>query len=164
MVALPGINMAHICANGIWLQTNCNQERMGQIQLIMKLLLINKVCDIHLAVRIACKCFDLYMFVFVNFDTLTQVSDFRIERWRVVFLCWMQDSKLGSLRHQIASRLNAHSQTDWAIQDQARNLNSTTHPYEEWAFSPLHITADWLSHLNLIGAEMIFLIEPFHTI
>ena len=34
--------------------------------------------------------------------------------------CWMQDSKLGSLRHQFASRLNAHSQTDWAIEDQAK--------------------------------------------
>ena len=32
----------------------------------------------------------------------------------------MQDSKLGSLRHQMASRLNAHSQTDWAIEDQAK--------------------------------------------
>ena len=31
-------------------------------------------------------------------------------------------SKLGSLRHQIASRLNAHSQTDWAIEEQAKNL------------------------------------------
>ena len=29
------------------------------------------------------------------------------------------------LRHQIASRLNAHWQTDWAIEDQAKNLNST---------------------------------------
>ena len=28
----------------------------------------------------------------------------------------MQDSNLGSLRHQIASRLNAHTQTDWAIE------------------------------------------------
>ena len=32
----------------------------------------------------------------------------------------MQDSKVGSLRHKIASRLNAHSQTDWAIEDQAK--------------------------------------------
>ena len=29
------------------------------------------------------------------------------------------------LRHQVASRLNAHWQTDWAIEDQAKNLNST---------------------------------------
>ena len=37
---------------------------------------------------------------------------FWIERRQVVFLCRMQDSNLGSLRHQIASRLNAHSQTN----------------------------------------------------
>ena len=36
-----------------------------------------------------------YMFV-VNFDVLAQASDFRIENRQVVFLCWMQDSKLGS--------------------------------------------------------------------
>ena len=47
---------------------------------------------------------------------------------------WMQDSKLGSLTHQFASRLNAHSQSDWAIEDQAKNLNSTARPYDEWAF------------------------------
>ena len=39
------------------------------------------------------------MFVVVDFDVLEQVSDFRIERRQVVFLCWI--SKLGSLRHQI---------------------------------------------------------------
>ena len=47
------------------------------------------------------------------------------ERRQIVFLCWMQDSKLGSLRHQFASRLSAHSQTDWVIKDQAKSLNST---------------------------------------
>ena len=73
-----------------------------------------------------------------------------IERRQVVFLCWMQDSKLGSLRHQFASRPNAHSQTDWAIEDQAKNLNSTARPYDESAFRPLDFTADWLSHLALV--------------
>ena len=34
-----------------------------------------------------------YMLVVVNFDALAQASDIRIERRRVVFLCWMQDSK-----------------------------------------------------------------------
>ena len=63
-----------------------------------------------------------YMFVVVNFDALAQASDIPIERRQVVFLWWMQDSNLGSLRHLIASRLNAHSQTDWAIEDQAKNL------------------------------------------
>ena len=59
----------------------------------------------------------------------------------------MQGSKLGILRNQIASRLKALSQTDCAIKDQAKNLNSTAHPYDEWAFSPLDFTANWLSHL-----------------
>ena len=35
------------------------------------------------------------------------------------------------LRHQIASRLNARWQTDWAIEDQAKNLNSTARPYDQ---------------------------------
>ena len=57
-----------------------------------------------------------YMFV-VNFDSLAQASDIRrIERRQVVFLCWMQDSNLEVSRHLSASRLNAHSQTDWTIE------------------------------------------------
>ena len=53
------------------------------------------------------------------------------------------------LRHQIASRLNARWQTDWAIEDQAKNLNSTASPYDQRAFSPPDSTASWLSHLAL---------------
>ena len=34
----------------------------------------------------------IYIFVVVNFDTLAQAGDIRIERRQVVFLCWMQDS------------------------------------------------------------------------
>ena len=52
-------------------------------------------------------------------------------------------------RHQIASRLIAHWQTDWAIEDQAKNLNSTARPYDQWAFSPLDPIVSWLSHLAL---------------
>ena len=48
------------------------------------------------------------------------------------------------LRHLITIRLNAHSQTDWAIEDQGKNLNSTARPYDEWAFSPLDFTAEHL--------------------
>ena len=36
----------------------------------------------------------LHILVDVNFDALAQASDFRIERKQVVFLCWVQDSKL----------------------------------------------------------------------
>ena len=62
-----------------------------------------------------------YIFVVVNFDALAQASDIQIERRQVVFLCWMQDLNPGP-RHQIASRLNARWQTDWAIEDQAIKL------------------------------------------
>ena len=54
------------------------------------------------------------------------------------------------LRHLFASRLNACWQTDWAIEDQAKNLNSTARPYDQQAFSPLDPTASWLSHLALV--------------
>ena len=54
------------------------------------------------------------------------------------------------LRHLFASRLNACWQTDWAIEDQAKNLNSTARPYDQQAFSPLDLTASWLSHLALV--------------
>ena len=50
-------------------------------------------------------------------------------------------------RHQIASRLNARWQTDWAIEDQAKN--STACPYDQRAFSPLDPTVSWLSHWQL---------------
>ena len=53
------------------------------------------------------------------------------------------------LRHLIASRLNALWQTDWAIKDQAKDLNSTASPYDRRAFSSLDPTAIWHSHLAL---------------
>ena len=80
------------------------------------------------------------MFVVVNFDVLAQASDFRIERRQVVFL---------GLWNRISSRLNAYWQTDWAIDDQAKNLNSIARPCHQRAFSPLDPTAGWLSHLAL---------------
>ena len=90
----------------------------------------------------------IYIFVVVYFDALTQVSDIQIERRQVVFLCKMQDFNWGP-RHQIASRLNACWKTDWAIEDQAKNLNSTARPSDQRAFSPLDPTVSWLSHLAL---------------
>ena len=62
-------------------------------------------------------------------------------------------------RHQIASRLNPRWQTDWAIQDQVKNLNSTARPYDQRAFSPLDPTVSWLSHLAL--AIYIFVVVNF---
>ena len=87
-----------------------------------------------------------YIFVVVNFDALAQASDFRIERRQLVFLCWEQDSNPGGLWNPIFSRLNACWQTDWAIEDQAKNLNSTARPYDQQAFSPPDPTAIWHSH------------------
>ena len=55
-----------------------------------------------------------------NFDALAQASGFQFKRRHVVFICWIQDSKLGSLRLQIATRQNAHAKTEWATEDQAK--------------------------------------------
>ena len=75
-------------------------------------------------------------------------SDEWIRSWKVrpeTTICIV----VSGLIHQVTCRLNAHSQTDWAIEDQAKNLNSIAFRYDEWAFSPLAFTADWLSHLAL---------------
>ena len=92
----------------------------------------------------------IYVFVVDNFDALAQASDFRIERRQLDFFCWMQDSNPEGLWNPIFSRLNACWQTDWAIEDQAKNLNSTARPYDQWAFSPLDPAVSWLSHLALL--------------
>ena len=65
-------------------------------------------------------------------------------------------------RRQIASRLNAQWQTDWAIEDQATNLNSAARPYDQRAFSPLDPTFSWLSHLAL--AIYIFVVVSFDAL
>ena len=66
------------------------------------------------------------------------------------------------LRHLFASRLNACWQTDWAIDDQAIILNSTARPYDQQAFSPLDLTASWLSHLAL--AIYMFVVVNFDAL
>ena len=68
------------------------------------------------------------------------------------------------LRHHfgIASRLNAHWQTDWAIEDQVKNLNSTARPYDQQAFSPLDPTAVLHSHLAL--AIYMFVVVNFDAL
>ena len=65
-------------------------------------------------------------------------------------------------RHQIASRLNGRWQTDWAIEDQAKNLNSTARPYDQRAFCSLDPTVSWLSHLAL--AIYIFVVVNFDAL
>ena len=66
------------------------------------------------------------------------------------------------LRYLFTSRLNACWQTDWAIEDQAKNLNSTACPYDQQAFSPLNLTANWLSHLTL--AIYMFVVVNFDAL
>ena len=61
----------------------------------------------------------------------------------------MQDSNPEGLWNPISCRLNACWQTDWAIEDQAKNLNSAARPYDQQAFSPPDPTAIWHSHLAL---------------
>ena len=61
------------------------------------------------------------------------------------------------LRHLFASRPNACWQTDWAIEDRAKNLNSTARPYDQQAFSPPDPTAIWHSHLAM--AIYIFVVN-----
>ena len=53
------------------------------------------------------------------------------------------------LWNPIFSRLNACWQTDWAIKDQAKNLNSTDRPYDQQAFNSPDPTAIWYSHQAL---------------
>ena len=74
-------------------------------------------------------------------------------------LCSSAESRIWTRdpRHQIASRLNARWQTDWAIEDQAKNLNSTAGPYDQRAFSPLDPTVSWLSHLALAIYIFVFI-------
>ena len=67
-----------------------------------------------------------------------------------------------SLRHLFASRLNACWQSDWAIEDKAKNLNTTARPYDQQAFSPLDLTASWLSHLAL--AIYMFVVVNFNAL
>ena len=104
----------------------------------------------------------IYIFVVVNFDALAQASDIRIERRQVAFLCWMQDSNPEGLWNPIISRLNACWQTDWAIEDKAKNLNSTARPYDQQAFSPPDPTAICHSHLAL--AIYIFVVVNFDAL
>ena len=103
----------------------------------------------------------IYMFVVVNFDALAQASDIQIEGRQIVFLCSMQDLNPVP-RHQLASRLNARWQTDWAIEDQAKSLNSTARAYDQWAFIPLGPTVSWLSHLAL--AIYMFVVVNFDAL
>ena len=98
--------------------------------------------------------FHAVMFVVVSFDAIAQESDFRIKKRQVVFLWWMQESNPEGLWNRISSRLNARWQTDWAIEDQAKNLNSTVSMISEHSAHSTPLPFDirtWLCLLLLIS-------------
>ena len=108
----------------------------------------------HLAVAI-------YIFVIFNFDALAQAGLFKSKgdklcssaEWRI----WTR-----GLRHQIASRLNACWQTDWAIEDHAKNLELDSPSRWSASIQPLDPTVSWLSHLAL--AIYIFVVVNFDAL
>ena len=63
-----------------------------------------------------------------------------------------------------------YSPADWMPADKPteisriklKNLNSTARPYDQQAFSPLDLTASWLSHLAL--AIYMFVVVNFHAL
>ena len=68
----------------------------------------------------------IYIFV-VDFDSLGQAIDFRIDRRQAVFVCWMQNLSPGSTtpnRQQTEGPLTNRR----AIEDPAKNLNSLDSP------------------------------------
>ena len=46
----------------------------------------------------------------------------------------------------------------------SKNLNSTSRPFDEWAFSPLDFTADWLSHLALATWLLLLILMLWHRL
>ena len=74
----------------------------------------------------------------------------------------MQDSNWECLWNTFPSRLNAHWQTNWAVDDQGKNLNSTARPYDLQVSSPLKPTAIWHSHLAL--AICMFVVANFNAL
>ena len=66
---------------------------------------------------------------------------------------------------RISSRLHAHWQTDWAIEDQAKNWKLIIRPYGERAFSLLDPAAVCLSHLALAYIHTyIFVVVNFDAL
>ena len=74
-----------------------------------------------------------------------------------VFLCWMQDSNLEVSRHLFPSRLNAHSQTDWAIKDQAKNLELAIYMFAVVNFDALAQASDFLIKRRQVVPPSLFL-------
>ena len=59
--------------------------------------------------------------------------------------------------NEFSSRPKAHSQTDWAIEDLAKTLNSICSPCDQQAFSPLNCTTNMASALALDIYKYVFI-------
>ena len=93
----------------------------------------------------------IYMFVVANFNALAQASYFRNQKqtnWLPQLNAGFEP-RVSDTISQIVSRLKAWWQKGWAIEDQAKNLNSTAHPYDQQAFNQPNPIAVWLSNLAL---------------
>ena len=83
----------------------------------------------------------------VNFDW--QQGDFELKGGKLSSSAECR-IRTQSLWNWVSSRLNSCWQTDWAIKDQAKDLNSIAHPYDQRAFSPIDPAADMGSTLALV--------------
>ena len=82
-----------------------------------------------------------YMFAAVNFDALAQARDFEStgDKFSSSAQCRIRAQ---GLRHQIAGRLNARWQTDWAIEDQAEKIT--------WTRQPVPMISEHSAHSTLL--------------
>ena len=85
----------------------------------------------------------IYIFVVINFDALAQASDIQTKGDK---LCSSAESRIWTRdpRHQIASRLNARWQTDWAIEDQAKKT---------WTRQPVPMISEHSAHLTPLSVD-----------
>ena len=69
------------------------------------------------------------------------------------------------LRHIFASRLNACWQTGWAIEDQAKNLNSTARPYNQQAtYIHIHIhTYTYIIYIHIYTYKHIYISHAMYS-
>ena len=87
----------------------------------------------------------IYTFVVVNFDALAQANDIQIEKSKGDKLCSSAECRIWTQgpRHQIASRLNSHWQTYWAIEDQAKT----------WTRQPVPMISEHSAHLTPLSVD-----------
>ena len=75
-------------------------------------------CGVYLSLRY-CQCYCLLLLISILWH---RQAIFESKGDKLSSSAERRSRTHQGLRHQIASRLNAHWQTDWAIEDQAKNL------------------------------------------